>query len=119
MPQSPTDIFCWSLPSLLLTDYIHRYLTESSEIFTTHATITDGHSIGDYHGKYRRNYFVSKVLAGIIFFGVLSRLFFISNKISDGMGNYRQSIFRRTYSVGEAIGKTFTDDLHALHRRNE
>jgi hypothetical protein len=45
--------------------------------------------------------------------------FFISNKISDGMGNYRQSIFRRTYSVGEAIGKTFTDDLHALHRRNE
>ena len=126
MPQSPTDIFCWSLPSLLLTDYIHRYLTESSEIFTAHATITDGHSIGDYHGKYRRNYFVSKVLAGIIFLACLAVcktvgawFFFISNKISDGMGNYRQSIFRRTYSVGEAIGKTFTDDLHALHRRNE
>jgi hypothetical protein len=48
MPQSLTDIFRRSLPSLLLTDYIRRYLIESSEIFTAHATITDGHSVDDY-----------------------------------------------------------------------
>jgi len=29
MPQSPTNIFRRSLPSLLPTDYIRRYLTES------------------------------------------------------------------------------------------
>ena len=41
--------------------------------------------------------------------------FFISDRISDGTGNYRRSIFRRTYSVG----KNFTDKLRALHQRNE
>jgi len=64
MPQSPTDIFRRCLPSLLPTDYICRYFIESSEIFTAHATITNGHSVGDYHWKYRRNYSVGEVLTG-------------------------------------------------------
>jgi hypothetical protein len=63
MSQSPTDIFLQSLPSLLPTDYIHRYLTEIFGIFTAHATITDSQSIDDYRWKYKQNYFVGKVLA--------------------------------------------------------
>jgi hypothetical protein len=31
----------------LPTDYIRQYFIESSEIFTAHATITDGLAIGD------------------------------------------------------------------------
>jgi hypothetical protein len=63
MPQSPTDIFRRCLSLLLPTEYICRYFIESSEIFTVHATITDCRSVGDYRCKYRRNYFVGKVLA--------------------------------------------------------
>ena len=48
MPQSSTNIFCRYLPLLLPTEYIRRYLTESSEIFTVHATITNGYSVSGY-----------------------------------------------------------------------
>jgi hypothetical protein len=40
--------------------------------------------------------------------------FFIFNRVTDETRNYRQSIFRRMYYVG----KNFTDELRALHRRN-
>jgi hypothetical protein len=55
----------------ILTDSIHRYFTESSEIFTAHATITTDWPSVIYWWKYRRNNFVGKVLAGIYFFGAL------------------------------------------------
>jgi hypothetical protein len=63
----------------------------------------------------------------IFFFGALTvcktvgvwLFFFISDRISDGMKNYWRSIFRRTDFVGEVIGKNFTDELRALHQRNE
>ena len=41
--------------------------------------------------------------------------FFISDRISDGMRNYRRSVFRRTDSVGEAVGKNVNDGFRALH----
>jgi hypothetical protein len=41
------DIFRWCLLLILPTKYICRYCTESFEIFTVHATITDGQSVGD------------------------------------------------------------------------
>jgi len=40
--------------------------------------------------------------------------FFIFDRISDGMGNYRQSVFGRT----DSIGKNVTDGFRALHQRN-
>jgi hypothetical protein len=67
MPQLPPDTFRRWLPLLLPTDIFCQYLTESFEIFTTHATITDGYSVGDYHWKDRRNYSISKVLEGNFF----------------------------------------------------
>jgi hypothetical protein len=121
MPQSLTDIFHRCLSLLLPTEYIRRYFTESSEIFTVHATITDCHSVGDYRCKYKQNYSVGKVLAGNFFWraslSVRPSVFFfiIFDRISDGKGNYRRSIFRRT----DSVGKNFTDKLRALHQRNE
>jgi hypothetical protein len=47
MQQSPTALFRWFLPLTIPTDCIRRYFTESSEIFTVHATITDGLAVGD------------------------------------------------------------------------
>jgi len=44
--------------------------------------------------------------------------FFISDRISNGMGNYRRSVFGRMDSIGEAVGKNVTDGFRALHRRN-
>jgi len=44
--------------------------------------------------------------------------FFIFDRISDGIGNYRRSVFGRTDSIGEAVGKNVTDGFRALHRRN-
>jgi len=34
------------------------------------------------------------------------------------IGNYRQLVSRRTSSVGETVGKNFTDGWHALQQRN-
>ena len=45
-------------------------------------------------------------------------LIFISDKSSDGMGNYRRLVSRQTDFVGETIGNNVTDGFHALHRRN-
>jgi hypothetical protein len=47
MQQSLTALFRWFLPLTILTDYIRRYFTESSEIFTVHATITDELAVSD------------------------------------------------------------------------
>jgi len=68
MPQSPMNIVHQCLSLLLPTENICRYFTESYEIFIAHATITDGYFIGDYRWKYRRSYFVGKVLVGKNFF---------------------------------------------------
>ena len=98
---------------------------QSSKIFTAHATTAKRYSIGDYRWKYRRNDFVGNVLAGNYFF--LPRFavwrpsvvgFFISDRISDRMRNYRPSVLWQTYSIGEAVGKNVTDRLRALHRQN-
>jgi len=35
------------LPLTIPTDFIRQYFTESSKIFTAHATIIDGLAIGD------------------------------------------------------------------------
>jgi hypothetical protein len=59
MPHSPTTLFRRFLPLTLLTDIFRQYVTESSEIFTAHATITDELVIGVYYIKS-----VGKVLAG-------------------------------------------------------
>jgi hypothetical protein len=45
--------------------------------------------------------------------------FFISDSISDGTGNYRRLVFRRTNSVCEVVSKNVTNELRALHRRNQ
>jgi hypothetical protein len=47
MPQSPMVLFRRFLPLILPTDKFRRYFTKSSEIFTAHATITDGLVVGD------------------------------------------------------------------------
>jgi hypothetical protein len=41
--------------------------------------------------------------------------FFICDRISDGKGNYRRLVYRRTTAVGETVGNNFTDGVHALH----
>jgi hypothetical protein len=45
-------------------------------------------------------------------------VFFICDRLSDGNGSYRRLEYRRTYSVGEAIGNDFIDEVHSFHRRN-
>ena len=37
--------------------------------------------------------------------------FFICDRISDGKGNYRQLVYRRTKAVGETVGNNFTDGI--------
>ena len=44
--------------------------------------------------------------------------FCISDRYSDGMWNHRQKVFRREYSVGNIVGKYFTDERSITHRRN-
>jgi hypothetical protein len=71
---------------------------------------------------------VGNVLAGNIFLsrvavyktvGVPSVIgFFISDRLSDGTGNYRRLAYRQTKSVGDTVGNNFTDGCHALHRWN-
>ena len=124
MPQLPTDIFRQCLPLLLQMEYICRYLTESFEIFTTHATIIDEYSVSNYRWIYRRNDSIGKVHVEIFFFACFSvfnivgvprcLVFFITDRINEGIGNFWQM-----YSVGEAARKKFTDGLRASHRRNE
>ena len=46
------------------------------------------------------------------------RVFFITDRYSDGMWNHRQKVFRREDSVGNIVGKYFTDELSVTHRRN-
>ena len=44
--------------------------------------------------------------------------FCIPDRYSDGMLNHRQKVFRRAYSVGNIVGKYFTDERSITHRRN-
>ena len=46
------------------------------------------------------------------------RVFFITDRYSDGMWNHRQKVFRREDSVGNIVGKYFTDERSVTHRRN-
>jgi hypothetical protein len=93
MPPSPTDI--QSVITVENTDGIISLVMFSREFFLS-------------------RFAVCKTI------GVLSVVgfFYISDRISDGMKNYRRSVFRRKDSVDEAVGKKVTDGLHALHRRN-
>jgi len=76
----------------------------------------------------RRIYSVGNVPAGNFFFcarvsvcktvSVLSVcFFFICDRISDGNGFYRQLLYWRTCSVGEAVGNYFTDGFHSCDWR--
>jgi hypothetical protein len=108
----------------LSTDIFRRYVTESSEIFTAHATITNGLAIGELPLEIQTNKYVGKVLAGKKNYALSPSViplvfgFFISDKSSDGKRNYRRSIFRQTNHVGDAVGKNITDEFSILHRRN-
>ena len=44
--------------------------------------------------------------------------FCIPDRYSDGMWNHRQKAFRREYSVGNIVGKYFTDERSITHRQN-
>ena len=44
--------------------------------------------------------------------------FCFSDRYSDGRGNHRRKKSRRTYSVGDYVGKKITDELLITHRRN-
>ena len=46
-PTITNDPSVGDLPLTLSTAYIHRYFTESSEIFTAHATVTNGLAVDD------------------------------------------------------------------------
>jgi hypothetical protein len=72
--------------------------------------------------KHRRNNSVGVFPAGNVFFcphflyvnpSVFE--FFFTDKISDRMLNYRQMLCRRTISIGELIGKIFTEKVVILH----
>jgi len=76
----------------------------------------------------RRIYFVGNVPAGNFFFAcvypsvrpsVFCRcvFFFICDRIRDGNGFYRQLLYWRTCSVGEAVGNYFTDGFHSCDWR--
>jgi hypothetical protein len=44
--------------------------------------------------------------------------FFICNRISDGMENYRRLVSQWIDSVSETVNNNVTDRCHALHRQN-
>ena len=111
MPPSPTCI---------LTNIFLRYCTESCKIFTAYTTLIDG-TIPSviYCWIYRQNYFVGIFTAWIFFcvhFAVCTTIsfwFFFTNRINDKIWNYRQTLCRRTFSVGELVGKKFTYEVVA------
>jgi hypothetical protein len=118
------DIFRWCLLLILPTKYICRYCTESFEIFTVHATITDGQSVGDLpleiQTKHVRRYSSREkkkigALPPSVRLLVFVFYYFISDRINDRKENYRRSIFRQT----DSVGKYFTNELCVLHQRNE
>ena len=47
----------------------------------------------------------------------LSTFHFFINRIRDRMWNYRRKLCRRTDSVGDLVGKKFTDEMLISHRR--
>jgi len=91
MPQLPTNIFRRCLPSLLPTDYIRRWFTESFEIFTVHAkssmpipsVITFENTVGHIPSvKFSREFFwhaLPSVRPSMF-------VFFISTEVGTGWG---------------------------------
>ena len=65
---------------------------------------------------FSRDYFFYRASPSIIL-SVFRRwlVFFISDRISDRIGNYRRLGSRRTDSVGETVGNNFIDRCYALH----
>jgi hypothetical protein len=84
-------------------DTVCRYFIESWKIFTAYATITDG-------------IFPARFFFVRIFFCKTIGIFF-PNRISDRMWNYQWTLCRQTISVGDLVGKKFTDELAILHRQ--
>jgi len=120
-----TDKYIPSVFTIAITDGLYPSVVyrEFWNIYRS-CQIIDAYSVGDYLWKYSRTYSVGKVLAGIFLarFAVCKTVdvcFFYFNRGRDGMGNYRRLIFRRTYSVSDAVGKNFTNELRALHWRNK
>jgi len=129
MPLSPTDF---------QTDVVCRYFIESCKIFTINATFTDGfpdrHSPSVFYRellniysichKHRWKNSVGIFSAGTFFCAHFLYVnlsvfeFFFTDRISDKMLNYRWMLCRRTVSVGELVGKNFTDELVILHQWN-
>jgi hypothetical protein len=105
MPQSPM---------FTPTVFVHRYFTESCKIFTAYAIITDEKSIGDLPGEIQtelvRRYISSGNFFGAFFPSVRpSVFFFFIDRSSDRNENYRLSIFRQMFSIGNVVGKIYTD----------
>jgi len=130
MPLSPTDF---------QTDVVHWYFIWGCKIFTAYATFIDG--FPDRHSplvlyrelqniycifhKHRRNNSVGVFPVGNVFFlpafSVCKSIgfwIFFTDKISDRMLNYRWMLCRRTISIGELVGKIFTDKVVILHWQN-
>jgi len=105
MPQLPTNIFRRCLPSLLPTDYIRRWFTESFEIFTIHAkssmtipsVITFENTVGHIPSvKFSREFF----LARFAVCKTVDVFFFFSTKVGTGRGITNDRYFdRRILSV--------------------
>jgi hypothetical protein len=127
MPQSPTA-------SQMKT--FRRYFTESWEIFTANAIITDVFTNGFipsiFHWELKNIYFICHyhrrnisvgIFPGGIFFGTHfsslkpSVVFFFTDRSSDKMWNYRRKLCQRTHSVGNLVGKKITDEVVISHRR--
>ena len=77
--------------------------------------ITDGITI-------RRCYWSGKFFlfwrANSVYKTVGKWFFCFADRYSHGMGNHRRKVSRRTYSVGNLVGKYFTDVLSITDRRN-
>ena len=95
MPSSPTCI---------PTDISRRYFTESWKIFTAYATITD-------------RIFPMGIFFCAHFSSVKPSVFIFTDTISNRMWNYRRTLCWRILSVGELVGKKFTNEVAILHQR--
>jgi len=122
MPQSLTSS---------RTDKVRRHFTERWKIFTGNATITDvftdGKSPSAFYRElkdiywichyHRRNTSVGIFLVRNVFFCVHflsvkpSAIFFFTDRVGDGMWDYQRKECRRTLSVGDLVGKKFTDEF--------
>jgi hypothetical protein len=118
--SSQTETFC-------------RYFTESWEIFTTNAIITDvftdGYIPSVFHRELKNIYFICHyhiqnisidifLVEIFLFWRAFSVCKTIGIFFTDRMWNYWRKLCRQMHSVGELIGKKFTDGVIISHRRN-